>query len=110
MTKAWCMWCETGQEPKHKYLWIHPECFEQITSIASNLETIEKYLKGEMPRISKNGNKLGRDTVEQFLIAMNDFDRRWRNSRKLITAHREGTPLDQVEFELHPSKVKETEQ
>jgi len=102
MTKAWCIWCETGQEPKHGYLWIHSECFEQITRIASNLETIEKYLKGEIPRITKKGNKLGRDTVEQFLIDMYDFDRRWRNSMKLIEAYKEGKSIEEVEFEPPP--------
>jgi len=102
MTKAWCIWCETGQIPKHGYFWIHPECFERVTSIASNLETIEKYLKGEMPRISKSGNKLGRYTVEQFLIDMYDFDRRWRNSMKLIDAYKEGKAIEEVEFEPPP--------
>jgi len=90
--------------PKHGYFWVHPECFERYEAVVSNLKAIEKYLKGEIPRITKNGNKLGRDAVEQFLD-MYDFDRKWRNTRKLIKTSRDGTPISQVEFEQSPSAL-----
>jgi len=103
MTKAWCIYCETGQIPKHGYFWICPECFERVESIVSNIKAVEKYLKGELPRITNAGNQLGKDTVEQYLIDMYDFDRRWRNIRKLVDANKAGIPIDQVDFELKTS-------
>ena len=99
MTKAWCIWCEMGQMPKHGYYWIHPECFESMYSVSQNLKMVEKYLRGEIPRITKNGNKLGRDTVEQFLVDMYDFDRRMRNISKLFKAYKEGAPITEDVFE-----------
>lgn len=98
MTKAWCIWCETGQIPKHGYYWIHPECFERMDSIHRDIESLEKYLKGELPRIDAEGNIRGHKTVEDFLVSMADFDRRWRNLRKLTEALESNT-LDQVVFE-----------
>jgi len=109
MTKAWCIYCETGQIPKHGYFWICPECFERVESIVSNIKAVEKYLKGELPRITNAGNQLGKDTVEQFLIDMYDFDRRWRNIRKLVDANKAGIPIDQVDFELKTSNGSETQ-
>ena len=97
MTKAWCIWCEMGEIPKHGYYWIHPECFEKIHSIALRIEQVDKYLKGELPRISKDGNKLGYVSVENFLAEMADFDRRSRNVMKLMKSAREGTPLEPFE-------------
>lgn len=102
MTKAWCVFCETGQMPKHGYFWIHTGCFEKVAAMGSNIKAVEEYLKGERPRISKGGNQLGRDTVEQFLVDMYDFDRKMRNVSKLFKAHREGTPIGQIEFEQRP--------
>ena len=98
MTKARCIWCEisTGT-PNHGYYWIHPECFNQLFSITSNLKEIEKYLKGELPRIAKNGNKIGYESVESFLVEMADFDRRSRNVMKLIASIRRGAPLEPLE-------------
>jgi hypothetical protein len=94
MTKAWCIWCELGEQPKHGYYWIHPECFEKLYSIQSNIKMVEKYLNGEMPRILSNGDKRGYESVESFLTEMADFDRRSRNVMKLIKSMREGTPLE----------------
>ena len=106
MTKAWCIYCEVGQMPSHGYYWIHPECFERMEAIASQVKTVAKYLNGELPRITAKGNQLGRDTVEQFLVDSYDFERRSRNSFKLIKAHREGTPIDQIQFETPQVETK----
>ena len=85
MTKAWCLWCELGQGvPRNDMYWIHEKCFIEITDMARNIETIEQYLKGELPRISKNGNRIGYETVELFLIEMTDFNRRANNIMELI--------------------------
>jgi len=85
--------------PSHGYYWIHPECFERMEAIASDIKTVKKYLEGELPRINIKGDKIGCDTVEQFLIDMYDFDRRARNVFKLIKAQREGTPITGDMFE-----------
>jgi hypothetical protein len=105
MTKAWCIWCElsTGT-PSHGYYWIHPKCFDELISVTSNLKEVEKYLKGELPRIAKNGNKIGYDSVENFLVAMANFDRRSSNLRKLIKSFREGMPLETLEQSLSEGK------
>jgi len=102
MTKAWCIYCETGQMPSHGYYWIHPECFERMEGIVNQIKTITKYLEGELPRITAKGDQLGRDTVEQFLVDSYDFERRMRNTFKLIKACREGTPIKQIQFETLP--------
>ena len=99
MTKAWCIYCEMGQMPGHGYYWIHPECFERMEAIAEQVQTVNKYLKGELPKITAQGNKQGCDTVEQFLVDSYDFERRSRNVFKLIKAHREGITIDQIQFE-----------
>lgn len=99
MTKAWCIWCETGQHPKHGYYWIHPECFFSMEAISSNIKAVEEYMKGIRPMLTKQGNKLGRDTVDQFLVDMYDFDRRMRNVSKLFKAYKEGTPISEDMFE-----------
>ena len=106
MTKAWCIWCEMGPMPPHGYYWIHPECFETMHDIGSNIEMVEKYMKGEMPRILANGNRQGYESVERFLVEMEDFNRRSRNILKLFKAHREGTPIDQVQFEASQKETK----
>lgn len=97
MTKAWCIWCETGEMPKHGYYWICQDCFEKITDTQMNIEAVGEYLRGERPRIDKKGDKIGFDTVEQFLVDMYDFQRRGRNTRKLIKSFIEGTPLEPLE-------------
>ena len=87
MPKKYCMWCETGSvNPNtiNPMVSLHLDCFTEITSIASDIESVTKYLKGEMPRLNKAGRRLGYESVEAFLISMQDFDRRWKNSMKLI--------------------------
>ena len=89
MTKAWCIWCETGSMPKHGYYWIHPECWEDIYAMASNIKGVDEFLKGERPRILANGDMVGYRTVEEFLVSMADFDRRSRNIMHLFKTMRE---------------------
>jgi len=97
VTRKFCIWCEMGSEPNGDYLWIHKNCFDELISVRDNIKTVGEYLRGEMPRVTANGNKLGRDTVEDFLVAMADFDRRSRNTRKLIKSMVQGTPLEPLE-------------
>lgn len=85
MTKAWCIWCEDGIiYPKNGYCWIHPQCFDEIASIARNIEQVGKYLRGELPRIKGNGELLGYKTVEEFLVSMADFDKRSKHVMELF--------------------------
>jgi hypothetical protein len=97
MTKAWCIWHETGELPKHGYYWICPECFFKITSTQMSIESVGEYLRGERPRIMKNGDKESRDTVEKFLVDIADFDRRSRNTWRLIKSVTQGTPIEPLE-------------
>lgn len=83
--KAWCIWCEMGStKPRDGMLWIHEHCFLELDDVRNRIKMVEKYLRGEMPRILKNGDKRGYESVEKFLVAMDDFNRRWNNSMKLI--------------------------
>ena len=91
MTKAWCIWCEKGEIPKHGYYWVHQDCFFQFSAMHSRIEKIEQYLKGELPRIKANGNQLGYDSVEAFITSMLEFDRKWRNLESLLET-RKRTP------------------
>jgi len=93
MTKAWCIWCETGEMPKHGYYWICPECFFEITETQSNIEAVGEYLKGIRPKSHDN-----RLTVDEFLKDMYDFQRRSRNTWKLIKSVQQGTPLEPLEL------------
>ena len=95
--KKWCIWCQMGSMPKDGYVWIHEECFEKMHSIGSNIEMVEKYMKCEMPRIKSNGDRQGYESIEKFLVAMDDFNRRSRNIMKLIKSVRQGTPLEPLE-------------
>lgn len=81
-----------GEIPKHGYYWICPTCFEKMTSVTSNFKAVEEYLKGIRPKGHDN-----RRTVDEFLVDMADFDRRSRNTWKLIKAYRDGTPLEPLE-------------
>lgn len=101
MTKAWCTWCETGQIPKHGYFWIHPECFHKVTEIAMDINAVIEYMKGIRPKEHDS-----RRTVDAFITDMYDFHRRWRNTTKLFKAYNDGTPLDQVEFEMQSPNQK----
>ena len=108
--KKWCIWCEMGSMPKDGYVWIHEECFERMHNIGSNIEMVEKYMRGEMPRILANGNRQGYESVERFLVEMEDFDRRSSNVRRLIKSFREGTPLETLEpsvSQFHTRRVGE---
>lgn len=86
--KAWCIWCQTGSLPnplsEKEMVWIHTECFEQLMDIHNKIEQVTEYMKGTLPRLAENGNKIGYDSVEQFLVAMDDFNRRWKNTMNLL--------------------------
>ena len=82
---SWCIWCETRtcKPPKGKF-WIHEKCFFELDDVRNKIKTVEKYLKGELPRIKENGDMQGYESVEKFLVSMDDFNRRWTNLTKLI--------------------------
>lgn len=88
MTK--CFWCEStyltekqalADNPK---ISLHLKCFEQITQIHNKIEMAIKYLEGRLPFLATNGNKVGYDTVELCLKAMDDFDKQWAKKMKII--------------------------
>lgn len=86
--KAWCIWCQTGSLPnplsEKEMVWIHTKCFEQLMDVRDKIENVTEYMKGTLPKLAENGNKIGYDSAEQFLVAMDDFNRRWKNTMKLI--------------------------
>lgn len=94
MTKAWCIWCETGSIPKHGYYWIHPECFHRVTEIAGDINAAIEYMEGIRPLDHDK-----RKTVDQFIEDMYDFHRRWRNVAKITKAITEGQDLGKIELE-----------
>ena len=82
MTKAWCMWCEMGDQypPMYKrngMVWIHESCFLEITDLKGEIKHIRALLDGKEP-----GPK--GDTIESFLERTEDFKKRWNKSMELI--------------------------
>jgi len=86
-------------QPKEGMFWIHESCFQELMDVHNKIESVEKYMKGELPKLTKKGNRLGYESVERFLIAMDDFNRRWNNSMKLIREIRNGGSLSTPEGE-----------
>lgn len=83
--KAECWWCGDPEGiAKHGMIYLHPKCFNEITDMNDKIEYAVKYAKGEMPRVLANGDKQGYKSLEKFLIAIDDFSRRWENTEKLI--------------------------
>jgi hypothetical protein len=72
MTKAWCIWCETGDESNREYFWIHPDCFEKLMDWGS----LASY-------VSKNKSALPSDFQEKW-EELKDFQRRWEGSMKIV--------------------------
>jgi hypothetical protein len=52
--------------------------------IHDKIENVAEYMKGTLPRLAENGNKIGYDSAEQFLVAMDDFNRIWKNTMNLL--------------------------
>lgn len=88
MTK--CFWCESSYLTEKQALTnnpkisLHLKCFEEIMQIRSKIEMATKYLEGRLPFLAANGNKVGYDTVEQCLKAIDDFDKQWAKKMKFI--------------------------
>lgn len=83
--KAECWWCgdPTGIA-KHGMIYLHKDCFEEITDVAGNIEYCVKYANGELPKFKANGDREGYENFTKFLTAMLDFQRRWKNTEALI--------------------------
>lgn len=82
MTKAWCCWCENGNELSSSgYFWIHEDCFNKICDISSNIEAIKKILEGSHARnrFEKEG-KSKMDIVADFIKDMEQWEKQWRGS------------------------------
>ena len=81
--ECWYCGCPSGIA-KHGMIYLHQKCFEEITDMNDKIEFAVKYAKGEMPRVLANGNRQGYESFERFLVAMDDFQRRWKNTTELI--------------------------
>lgn len=85
--KAECWWCGDPEGiASHGMIYLHQKCFDKITDMNDKIEYAVKYAKGEMPRVLANGDKQGYASIEKFLVAMDDFHRRWENTTKLIAS------------------------
>lgn len=73
-----CFLCEVGTVPKNVqgkgYVWVHLDCLMEMFEIKSDFESVRAILKGERDK----------EPVEVFLERMQNFDKKWRNSLKLL--------------------------
>ena len=85
MVKAFCIWCESGNEnSKNGYFWIHPDCFNKIMDISGNIKSIEEILKGTHARnrYEKEGqSKI--DIILKFIEDMKQFEKQWQGSNQI---------------------------
>lgn len=92
--KAWCIWCQTGSLPNplsdKEMVWIHTKCFEQLMDVHDKIEHVTEYMKGTLPRLNQNGDKIGYESAARFLASMDDFNRRWNNSMNFIRSQLTG--------------------
>lgn len=85
MVKAWCIWCEVGQDSdklKSGYYWIHIDCAQKLMECDSDLKSIKEMLLGIHTRNKKDEDKL--NVVYEFIKDMEDFKRRWDNTIALL--------------------------
>jgi hypothetical protein len=83
MTKAWCVWCQTGSVPKTGYLWIHEKCANEIMDRSSDIKTIREILEGKHPRCAENpGDRIA--VVLKMVSDMEAFDQKWKNAMALL--------------------------
>lgn len=75
MSKAWCIWCESGDsKTKSGYYWIHPDCAEKLIDNHSEIEHILEIVSGER----KN------DSIRDFLKRMYEANIKWQNVKNFI--------------------------
>ncbi len=75
MSKAWCIWCESGNgRPNDDFFWLHEDCFYKITDIMDDVKQVKKMLD-EHKSI---------DEIARFLERGEDFVRKWNNTSKII--------------------------
>ena len=83
MVKAWCIWCETGDQlGKHGMFWIHEKCSDELMDISSDIKSIKKMLKGEHARNKEEESKI--ETIYKFIKDMEAFNRRWEGTMNII--------------------------
>jgi len=75
MTRAYCIWCETGDgQPKPDMFWIHIDCFHKLSDFLDDFKSVKKRLEeGEST-----------EEISRFLNRMRDFNERWDKTIKII--------------------------
>ena len=72
-----CFWCQTGNVPKNLqnkgFVWIHLDCLMEINDFRQDTKAIQEIIKGKR-----------NESIENYLERMQEFDRKWNNSMKLI--------------------------
>ena len=100
MTK--CFWCESMALTEKKAsednpkISLHLKCFNEIMIVRQKIEIATQYLEGKLPFIATNSVKVGRDTIEETLKAMDDFDKRMNR----IDENRQRNQTKNSEFHL----------
>jgi hypothetical protein len=85
MVRAECIWCGDPEgTTKHGLLWIHRHCFEEISDRNSDIKAAIEFAKGERPRVLANGDKQGYEAIEQFLVEMQVFRKKYAGTVALI--------------------------
>jgi hypothetical protein len=83
--KAECWYCGNPQGiAKHGMIYLHQECFYEICDNNDNIEYCIKYAEGELPKYKENGDRIGYESFRNFLVSMQDFQKRWKNTTELI--------------------------
>ena len=81
MTKAWCIWCESGGKPatlkNGEYYWIHPKCAYKLMDTSDDIRSIREILEGVHPRNEKEKDKL--TAVLKYISDMEQFAEQWNN-------------------------------
>jgi hypothetical protein len=82
MTK-WCWYCETGYKQSGEgYKWMCDKCIERFSDHDRHIESIHDMLKGIHSRNKEDEETL--ETIAKYIKAMEDFRRRWENTKKLF--------------------------
>jgi len=50
----------------------------------NKIKVAVKFAKGEMPKLLASGDKMGYQSFSNFLLELDDFNRRWNNSMELL--------------------------
>ena len=72
-----CLWCQYGNVPKSLnekgFVWVHLSCLMELQDFRQDTKAIKEILEGKR-----------NESIEVYLERMQNFDKKWNNSMKLI--------------------------